>query len=155
MFGHLDDANLVHEIKHERGQAIVRRLTDSWFVGGGQICYNWQVGPSWVLGVEADFDGTSAKSSTTAAFPAVFPGDATVYNRELDTLGTVRGRLGFLSSPGLLWYATGGLAYGETKIWSGFICATCLPSGTANQSSNTSAGHSVAASSGNLPPPGV
>jgi outer membrane immunogenic protein len=115
-------------------------LSDSGFIGGGQIGYNWQAGPSSVLGVEADFDGTSAKSSTTAAFPAAFPGDATVYNRELDTLGTVRGRLGFLSSPGPLWYATGGLAYGETKIGPAFTCATCSPSGTANQSSNTSVG---------------
>jgi outer membrane immunogenic protein len=115
-------------------------LSDTGFIGGGQIGYNWQVGPSWVLGVEADFDGTSAKSSTAAAFPAAFPGDSTVYNRELDTLGTVRGRLGFLSSPGLLWYATGGLAYGETKIGSAFTCATCSPSGTTNQSSNTAVG---------------
>ena len=45
-----------------------------------------------------------------------------------------------LSSPGLLWYATGGLAYGETKIGSAFTCATCSPSGTANQSSNASVG---------------
>jgi outer membrane immunogenic protein len=125
-------------------------LSDSGVIGGGQVGYNWQIAPSWVLGIEADFDGTSANSSTAIAFPAAFPGAATVYTRELDTLGTVRGRVGFLSSPGLLWFATGGLAYGENKIGSAFVWAACSPPsgtqpGTANQTSNTSVGWTVGA----------
>ena len=40
----------------------------------------------------------------------------TVYSYELDDLGTVRARLGWLSSPNLLWYGTAGLAYGQTKL---------------------------------------
>jgi len=35
--------------------------------------------------------------------------------KEVDYLGTVRGRLGWLATPGLLVYGTGGLAYGEVK----------------------------------------
>jgi outer membrane immunogenic protein len=121
-------------------------LGDSGFIGGGQIGYNWQIGPNWVWGIETDFAGTSAKASTTVGFPGV----ATVYSRELDTLGTLRGRLGFLLIPNLLWYATGGLAYGETKIGSALICATCTPPtgtqpGTANQSSFTSVGWTLGA----------
>jgi outer membrane immunogenic protein len=27
------------------------------FIGGGQIGYNWQVSPIWVVGLEADFQG--------------------------------------------------------------------------------------------------
>jgi outer membrane immunogenic protein len=123
-------------------------LSDSGFIGGGQVGYNWQVAPSWVLGIEADFDGTTAKSSTVAVFPGgggIVP-LTTTYSRELDTLGTVRGRVGFLSSPGLLWYGTGGLAYGETKIGSGFACATCAPpAATGSQSSNTPVGWTVGA----------
>src|SRR6516165_7636390 len=34
------------------------------FIGGGQIGYNWQIDPSWVWGVEADFQGTTATNST-------------------------------------------------------------------------------------------
>ena len=35
--------------------------------------------------------------------------------KEIDYLGTVRGRLGWLASPTLLFYGTGGLAYGGVK----------------------------------------
>lgn len=110
---------------HGLGSALVHgkipssvALTESGFIGGAQFGYNWQVGSVWVWGAEVDVDGVNAKSSATAAFPGgggAVP-FATVYNRQLDTLGTLRGRWGFLQPPGLLWFATGGLAYGETKI---------------------------------------
>ena len=45
----------------------------------------------------------------------------TVYKYELDDLGTLRARLGWLSSPNLLWYGTAGLAYGQTKLST--VCA--------------------------------
>jgi outer membrane immunogenic protein len=100
------------------------------FLGGGQIGYNWQWGPSWVMGLEADFDGIASPSSTViAAFPgnaAFFPAQSG-FARALDTLGTVRGRVGYLISPSFLWYATGGLAYGETKLQTAFACAACAP----------------------------
>jgi outer membrane immunogenic protein len=35
--------------------------------------------------------------------------------KSIDWFGTVRGRVGFLVTPQWLLYATGGLAYGETK----------------------------------------
>jgi len=119
-------------------------LSHSGFIGGGQIGYNWQVSPAWVLGVEADFDGLSGTNgSFTSAFPgtpAIVPMSST-FSHELDTLGTLRGRLGFLSSPNWLWYATGGLAYGETKIGSSWSCPTCAPPGNPTaSSSNTSVG---------------
>jgi outer membrane immunogenic protein len=52
--------------------------------------------------------------------------------------------------PNLLLYGTGGLAYGETKVGSAFICALCSPPpgtqpGTANQSSFTSFGWTIGA----------
>jgi outer membrane immunogenic protein len=67
------------------------------FIGGGQIGYNWQWGPSWVLGLEADFDGLASPSTTVIS---AFPGNALLvpaqsgFARALDTLGTVRGRVG-------------------------------------------------------------
>lgn len=39
----------------------------------------------------------------------------TAVSRQVDWLGTVRGRLGVLAAPTLLVYGTGGLAYGEAK----------------------------------------
>jgi outer membrane immunogenic protein len=100
------------------------------FLGGGQIGYNWQWTPNWVLGLEADFDGIASPSSSVVS---AFPGSATIvplqtgFATALDTLGTVRGRVGYLATPAWLLYATGGLAYGETKLVSAFGCATCTP----------------------------
>jgi opacity protein-like surface antigen len=35
------------------------------FIGGGQIGYNWQVTPIWVVGLEADFQGALEKDQNT------------------------------------------------------------------------------------------
>jgi outer membrane immunogenic protein len=100
------------------------------FIGGGQIGYNWQWTPNWVVGLETDFDGIASPSTTVIA---AFPGSAALvpaqsgFARALDTLGTVRGRAGYLITPSFLWYATGGLAYGETKLQTAFACAACVP----------------------------
>ena len=114
-------------------------MTNSGFIGGGQIGYDWQVWPSWVLGIEADFQGVDAKGSNSLTFlgsPAFAP-ITTTYNRELDSLGTLRGRFGYLWFPGLLFYGTGGLAYGDNKIGAAAACPTCQAAGS---TSNTSAG---------------
>jgi outer membrane immunogenic protein len=121
----------------------------SGFMGGGQIGYNWQVWPNWVLGVETDFDGVSARGTATLAFPGGggFVPFSGVFSRELDTLGTLRGKVGYLSAVNLLWYATGGLAYGETKISAGWSCPTCVPPAGVGPlgSSNMSVGWTVGA----------
>ena len=96
-------------------------------VGGGQIGYNWQV-QNWVWGLEADIQGTDEKGSRSytcgvavctppvGGFLAlVIPGPAVpvTLNQKIDWFGTVRGRVGILATPQVLFYATGGLAYGE------------------------------------------
>jgi outer membrane immunogenic protein len=122
-------------------------LNQTGFIGGGQVGYNWQVAPTWVVGIEADFGGTNAKGSNAFTFlgnPG-FPPITTTYSRELDWLGTLRGRFGYLWFPSLLLYGTGGLAYGENKIGAAAVCSAWAPpcqseGGTANQTSNTSVG---------------
>ena len=37
-------------------------------------------------------------------------------SRSIDYLGTVRGRLGWLATPAVLLYGTGGLAYGQVNV---------------------------------------
>jgi outer membrane immunogenic protein len=122
-------------------------VSRSGFIGGGQVGYNWQLAPAWVAGIEADFDGT-ANNSNTSTF--AFPGSAaavpftTTFTNGLDTLGTVRARLGWLYTPALLAYATGGFAYGETKVGSSFTCPTCTPAaGIATSSTGTATGWTV------------
>ena len=85
-------------------------LHSSGFFGGGQIGYNWQVSPAWVVGAEADFDGADIDGSATTS-ANTFSGSV---GTKLDWFGTVRGRVGVLVTPSALLYGTGGWAYGHT-----------------------------------------
>jgi outer membrane immunogenic protein len=102
----------------------------SGFIGGGQIGYNRQynmAGYNLLAGVEADIQGiASNKGSGQTPMSAVvltFSGhnNFTTYsnkasNNYLSYIGTARGRVGFLASPALLLYGTGGLAYGQANL---------------------------------------
>src|ERR1700733_14607319 len=79
-------------------------LNSSGFFGGGQVGYNWQFVPTWVAGVEADFDGSGIQGNATTNANA-FSGNL---GTKLDWFGTVRGRVGFLVTPTTLLYGTGG-----------------------------------------------
>jgi outer membrane immunogenic protein len=118
-------------------------VSHSGFIGGGQIGYNWQTAPNWVWGIEADFQGSTANGSAGAVSlsqPGFFP-VTTVFKYELDDLGTVRARLGWLSSPNLLWYGTGGVAYGQTKLSSTAQCPTFAPPCFTESSASLSSTH--------------
>src|SRR5436190_2670666 len=43
----------------------VGSLDPRGFIGGGQVGYNWQFHPNWVVGVEGDFSATNADASKT------------------------------------------------------------------------------------------
>jgi outer membrane immunogenic protein len=98
----------------------------SGIIGGGQIGYNWQFSPNWVVGVEADIQASGQKGSRLFAnafsFPAqpvpVVPVTGTAltdYEAKISWFGTVRGRIGYAWDR-VMVYATGGLAYGEVKL---------------------------------------
>jgi outer membrane immunogenic protein len=90
------------------------------FIGGGQVGYNWQFGSSFMAGIEADIQGVAGSGSSSTAVGRVVVangdrwsiGQVATASQSLDYLGTVRGRLGWLFSPTLMVYGTGGLAYG-------------------------------------------
>jgi outer membrane immunogenic protein len=89
-------------------------------------------------------------SSTGGFGAAPIPPITTTYTRELDWLGTLRARVGYLWFPGLMFYGTGGLAYGENKLGVAAACPAWTPPcssepSAAHQSSNTSAGLAVGA----------
>lgn len=88
-------------------------LNDTGFLGGGQIGYNFSFG-NIVLGVEADIAYTDI--STTSSFLQPFPCCVreTFLHQELQSLSTVRARLGYAAGNVLL-YATGGLAVGQVE----------------------------------------
>jgi outer membrane immunogenic protein len=103
-------------------------------LGGGQIGYNWQFNHNWLLGIEADFQGTGERGGSglpTIVIPpiigaAVVPGSTTTANlsQSLPWFGTVRGRVGVEPVDRWLLYATGGLAYGQLNSTLGSTTTT-------------------------------
>lgn len=79
--------------------------------GGGQIGYNFGglgFGPRFVIGVEADFQGSDISDK------AGFANGNVSYESNVNYFGTVRGRVGYAFDRTLV-YATGGFAYGEVE----------------------------------------
>lgn len=87
-------------------------------LGGLQAGYNWQFNPSWLLGIETDFDwadinGTGSNNFRIGGVPT--NSASFVVNQKIESFGTVRARLGYLPTDRTLLYATGGFAYGHVK----------------------------------------
>jgi len=108
-----------------RVPVAVQALRMDGVVGGGQAGCNYQ-SSAWVMGLEADIQGTSQDGSGPAQVnprgpPAAGIGGGSapvgIRNLALDEglpwFGTFRGRFGFTPTDRSLVYATGGLAYGE------------------------------------------
>ena len=87
---------------------------------GAQAGYNWQRG-SFVYGIETDLSGTGLKSSMSGGLtsPAPCLNDAANTSANIDWYGTVRGRAGWAAGQ-VLFYGTGGLAYGKVDLNSSF-----------------------------------
>jgi outer membrane immunogenic protein len=135
------------------------------FIGGGQVGYDWQAtfgGRSFVTGVEADIQGVASSGNTATGTRVTAVGGTAIsdstgapiatvtsVSKSLDYLGTVRGRVGYLATPEIMIYGTGGLAYGGARISSSTVsyAPTISPSsdltyawGSSGSSSNTQVG---------------
>ncbi len=99
------------------------------FIGGGQIGYNQNVTANIVAGVEADIQGIASGAGAVSMLNVTQVGAAAetsssgapistlaTATKNLDYIGTVRGRLGYLVTPTLLVYGSGGLAYGGVSL---------------------------------------
>ena len=87
-------------------------LSPDGLMGGVQVGYNLQ-SANWVYGLEADFQG-STQQDDRVCVAGCSPAGIAAYNQKMQWLGTVRGRVGY-SVGDSLFYATGGLAYGNVK----------------------------------------
>jgi len=67
---------------------------------GGTVGWNWQIFPSWVIGVEGDWDWSDVRGSSIT--PALF-----TTGLKIKDVATVRGRIGWVWGTALL-YVTGG-----------------------------------------------
>jgi outer membrane immunogenic protein len=87
-------------------------------IGGGQLGYNWQGGSNWLVGFEADFQGSGQKGTSCVVGCINAPSAALLQTftarHTLDYFGTVRGRFGFVNNDAL-FYVTGGGVYGRVN----------------------------------------
>jgi outer membrane immunogenic protein len=113
-------------------------------IGGGQLGYNWQLNPTWLIGAEADIQASGEKASSTLFDTVDFEGVTTNDATAIDWFGTVRGRLGYIYDRRILVYATGGLAYGRVSI-SGTSRATPIGGTAAFSNAGLNTGWTVGA----------
>jgi outer membrane immunogenic protein len=88
-------------------------------VFGGQLGYNWQAA-NWVFGVEGDFDGASIEKFNNASATVVTAGFNInePFHTNVNWLASIRGRLGYVWGPGMI-YATGGGAWANVDFDAG------------------------------------
>ena len=85
------------------------KTSASSFLDGGQIGFNYQVAPNWVIGLEGDISGADLKSTALG-------GPGTVqHDNKIGVFGTARGRLGYAWNNWLL-YGSGGFAWADEKL---------------------------------------
>jgi outer membrane immunogenic protein len=96
--------------------AISAGTGGSGFIGGVHAGYNYQFAPTWVAGLEGDWSWTKAHGSfsqgwTFFAGGGAEPGTVTNMSSNLNWVSSFRGRFGYLVTPNVMAYATGGVAW--------------------------------------------
>lgn len=93
------------------------------FKGGALVGYNYQYTKNILLGLDIDFDGLSNTNNTNTLEKTVNLADfnenyaaSLSIKQKINYLGTVRPRIGYLYYPNLLFYMTGGFAYGKVEL---------------------------------------
>ena len=79
--------------------------------GGGQIGYNYQI-RNFVVGIEADGEGSGISASNVVVSPYYNEAVAVGTRSSVGVFGSARGRVG-VAFERALFYATGGYAYGD------------------------------------------
>jgi len=124
------DNTIFHTDGEGAGSAIsqtgIANVPAGGVVGGGQIGYNYQFTNNFLVGIEADIQGLGVHGNGSVTRLAQEVGDVDVppddqtlstisSEKSVNWLGTVRGRLGWVATPTLLFFGDGGLAYGGVK----------------------------------------
>jgi opacity protein-like surface antigen len=110
--------------------------------GGAFVGYDWQVARHWVTGVEGDLSfgnssmsrggipGTFGNGSAPAFFalPGIEALQADSSAVKFGWDGSIRARIGYLFTPSVLMYGTGGVAFQQLSVTancSGFVTSWC------------------------------
>jgi len=101
----------------------IHGINSSGVTGGVDAGFNWQIDPSWLVGLEADFSiaGIKGSGNGTSVLAAGIANQTVASEQKLDWWGTVRARLGWLARPDLLLYGTGGFAYGKVALSDSYV----------------------------------
>jgi outer membrane immunogenic protein len=129
---------------------ISRSQGGSSLIGGAYTGFNWQFAPSWVAGIEGDWQwlhsghsfchqiqrssDSCSESNTNRGFEAV--------SDETHWIATVRGRLGWTFDRTMI-YGTGGAAFADVRTSLAVSCLNdgCGDSGSKNATSAQSSTH--------------
>ncbi len=80
---------------------------------GGHIGYNWQMGYSWLIGLEASGTWSGVKKTVFGpAFPDILNSQGDQWTTEVKWLATVTPRIGMVVS-NWMWYLKGGVAFAQ------------------------------------------
>lgn len=126
--------------KQSGGDLVSSSSNRNGVFGGGQLGYNWQFDPNWLIGIEADIDAADITGTHDVCSDASHCSHSDGKN---DWFGTLRARVGFVQN-NWLFFATGGAVWlhGSTTRT---ITANPTPSfvGLAASTSGTDAGWTV------------
>jgi outer membrane immunogenic protein len=113
--------------------------------------YNWQIGPQWLVGLEGDV-GFGSKTGTINGVPLPGAGALSALNVHGDSFAvktnwdaSARARVGYLVTPDLLVYATGGAAWQHVEATStcGLISENCVSFAGSITDTKTKLGYTV------------
>ena len=103
-------------------------LSSQGFIGGAQLGYDRVFFEKYLAGLETDLQGITSGNANWAQWAGVGPfATYTQAGRNLPYLGTARGRLGYLATPAILVYGTGGAAWGETDLRATYVSPLLKP----------------------------
>jgi outer membrane immunogenic protein len=122
---------------------VVGTINGAGAVFGGYAGCNLQVTPVWVVGLEGDFSKThlggivDASNVFTSGAPA--PNGGIGWTSRLNWIATIRGRVGYVFGPDLMFFVTGGAAWGGSSYsaFDTFAAGCPVCSGTSFSETNT------------------
>jgi outer membrane immunogenic protein len=106
-------------------------VSNSSFIGGGQIGYNYQFAKNWMAGVEEDISFADIKGNSVNHL-------SLMANNKVDYFGTVRGRFGYVMDR-LYLYETAGIAMSHNTTVLAFPSLALQAAAGAQQLSYTDA----------------
>jgi outer membrane immunogenic protein len=124
---------------------VVATINGAGAVGGGYAGCNLQVAPVWVVGLEGDFSaahlGGSANADNVLLSGAPATNGGIGWTNHLNWFATLRGRVGYVVAPDLMFFVTGGAAWGASNYRSFDMYAPGCPLCGGTTFSETNAGY--------------